>query len=90
MRASRVARPDVFVGMYAIRDLSSGRNWSTVPLIQSHLSGQLTPHLIGLKVGKVLGRYKVGKHFDCRIGEGSFQWSRRQDSIAQEAKLDGI
>ena len=27
---------------------------------------------IGLKVGKVLGRYKVGKHFDCRIGEGSF------------------
>ncbi len=45
---------------------------------------------IGLKVGKVLGHYKVGKHFDCRIGEGSFQWSRRQDSIEQEAKLDGI
>jgi transposase len=45
---------------------------------------------IGLKVGKVLGRYKVGKHFDCRIGEGSLQWSRRQDSIEQEAKLDGI
>jgi transposase/ribosomal protein L35 len=45
---------------------------------------------IGLKVGKVLGRYKVGKHFDCKIGEGSFQWSRRQDSIAQEEKLDGI
>jgi transposase len=45
---------------------------------------------IGLKVGKVLGHYKVGKHFDCRIGEGSFQWSRRQDSIEQEAQLDGI
>ena len=45
---------------------------------------------IGLKVGKVLGRYKVGKHFECQIGEGSFQWSRRQDSIAQEEKLDGI
>jgi len=45
---------------------------------------------IGLKVGKVLGRYKVGKHFDCRIGEGSFEWSRRQGSIAQEEKLDGI
>ncbi|MGA2075033.1 MAG: transposase, partial [Terriglobia bacterium] len=28
---------------------------------------------IGLKVGKVLGRYKVGKHFECRIGEGSFE-----------------
>src|SRR5271157_227097 len=45
---------------------------------------------IGLKVGKVLGRYKVGKHFDCQIGEGSFQWSRRQDCIEQEAQLDGI
>jgi transposase len=45
---------------------------------------------IGLKVGKVLGRYKVGKHFDCQISEGSFTWSRRQDSIEQEAQLDGI
>ncbi len=45
---------------------------------------------IGLKVGKVLGRYKVGKHFACQIGEGSFQWSRRQDCIEQEAQLDGI
>jgi len=45
---------------------------------------------IGLKVGKVLGHYKVGKHFDCEIGEGSFQWSRRQNSIEQEEKLDGI
>jgi transposase/ribosomal protein L35 len=45
---------------------------------------------IGLKVGKVLGHYKVGKHFDCAIGEGSFQWSRRPGSIEQEEKLDGI
>jgi len=45
---------------------------------------------IGVKVGKVLGRYKVGKHFDCRIGEGSLEWSRRQEAIEQEAKLDGI
>jgi len=50
----------------------------------------LTAAEIGLKVGKVLGRYKVGKHFDCQIGEGSFTWSRRQDCIDQEAQLDGI
>jgi len=50
----------------------------------------LTAAEIGLKVGKVLGRYKVGKHFACQIGEGSFTWSRRQDAIEQEAKLDGI
>lgn len=50
----------------------------------------LTAAEIGLKVGKVLGRYKVGKHFACQIGEGSFTWSRRQDAIDQEAQLDGI
>lgn len=45
---------------------------------------------IGMKVGKVLGRYKVGKHFECKISEGGFGWSRRPDSVEQEAKLDGI
>jgi len=32
----------------------------------------------------------MGKHFECTIGEGSFVWSRRAESIAQEEKLDGI
>ncbi len=45
---------------------------------------------IALKVGKVLGHYKMGKHFDYTIREGSFQWARREDSIQQEANLDGI
>jgi Transposase DDE domain len=45
---------------------------------------------IAMKVGKVMGRYKVGKHFLCTMGEGSFQWARREESIQQEAKLDGI
>jgi transposase len=45
---------------------------------------------IGVKVGKVLGRHKMAKHFECTIGEGSFTWSRRLESIAQEQKLDGI
>ena len=45
---------------------------------------------IALKVGKVLGHYKMGKHFECTIGEGSLQWKRREEAIQQEAKLDGI
>jgi hypothetical protein len=32
----------------------------------------------------------MGKHFECIIGEGSFTWSRRTESIAQEQMLDGI
>ena len=45
---------------------------------------------IGVKVGKVLGRYKMGKHFQYTIGEGTFAGSRQEESIQQEAKLDGI
>jgi transposase len=50
----------------------------------------LTAAEIGMKVGKVLGHYKMGKHFECKIGEGRFAWSRRAQSIEQEEKLDGI
>jgi transposase len=45
---------------------------------------------IGLKVGKILGRYKMAKHFDCTIDNGTFGWSRREESIQKEASLDGI
>ena len=45
---------------------------------------------IGVKVGKVLGRYKMGKHFACEMGENRFSWSRRAESIEREEKLDGI
>jgi len=50
----------------------------------------LTAAEIGVKVGKALGRYKMGKHFQCTIGAGSFQWARREEAIGQEAALDGI
>jgi transposase len=45
---------------------------------------------IGLKAGKILERHKVGKHYELTIGEGTFQWQRRAESIEAEAKLDGI
>jgi transposase len=45
---------------------------------------------IGLRAGRILGRYKVGKHFKLTIGDGVFQWERREEAIEQESKLDGI
>src|SRR5205814_528913 len=45
---------------------------------------------IALKIGKVLGHYKMGKHFLYTMGEGKFQWSRRERTVEEEAKLDGI
>jgi len=45
---------------------------------------------IGLRVGKILGRYKMGKHFQLYIEDASFRWERKAESIAREAALDGI
>jgi Transposase DDE domain len=45
---------------------------------------------IGLRVGKVLGRFKMGKHFKLTIEDDSFCWERDQSAIAAEAALDGI
>ena len=45
---------------------------------------------IALRVGKVLGRFKMAKHFSVRIEKASLRYERRQDRIDAEAALDGI
>jgi len=45
---------------------------------------------IGLAVGKILGRYKMGKHFSLFIEEDGFRYGRKQANIQREAALDGI
>lgn len=45
---------------------------------------------IGLAVGKVLGRYKMGKHLQLIIEEDRFAWKPKAGSIEREAALDGI
>ena len=45
---------------------------------------------IGMRVGKVLGRFKMGKHFKLTIGDESFHYERDERAIAEEAALDGI
>ena len=45
---------------------------------------------IGLRVGKVIGCYKMEKHFELTITANSFAYTRRTDNIATEAALDGL
>ncbi len=45
---------------------------------------------IGLRVGKVVDRFKVAKHFHIEIGESSFTYERDEPKIAAEAALDGF
>jgi hypothetical protein len=54
-------------------------------------AGHLTdPAKIGVRVGKVINKRKVAKHFLTSIGEASFTWQRDQASIDAEAAFDGI
>lgn len=45
---------------------------------------------IGLRVGKIVGRYKVGKHLRLEIADHHFSYQRDVDGIAAEAALDGL
>jgi len=49
-----------------------------------------TAATIGLRVGKVLDRAKMGKHFGLDIGDGRFSYARDNARIAAEAALDGL
>ncbi len=45
---------------------------------------------IGVEVGKVITKYKTGKHFAVTITDHSLAVTRKQDQINAEAMLDGI
>jgi transposase len=45
---------------------------------------------IGLRVGRVLGHFKMGKHFRIRIEDTGFHYERDQKRIDEESALDGI
>ncbi len=48
------------------------------------------PDKIGIRVGKVISKRKVAKHFLLDIGPGRLDWRRDEEKIAAEAALDGI
>lgn len=45
---------------------------------------------IGVRVGKVIGKYKVAKHFDLDIKDASFTFKVNDERVAAEAALDGL
>jgi transposase len=45
---------------------------------------------IGIRVGKIINKYKMAKHFDLDIKNDAFSFQRKSDSIAAETALDGI
>jgi DDE family transposase len=61
------------------------------PLIARVAAGKLAgADKIGIAAGKVINRYKMGKHFDVAITGTSLAITRKQDQIGAEAALDGF
>jgi hypothetical protein len=46
--------------------------------------------VIGVRVGKVINKYKVGKHFELDIRDNDFSFEINRDKVKKEASLDGI
>jgi len=61
------------------------------PVIARVQAGRLTgAGKIGVEVGKVITKYKTGKHFEVTITDDSLTVSRKQAQIDEEAALDGL
>jgi hypothetical protein len=45
---------------------------------------------IGQRVGRVINKYKVAKHFTLTIADGHFAYQRNSEQITNEAALDGL
>ena len=46
--------------------------------------------MIGLRVGKVINKYKVAKHFALEFTDTGFEFQIREDRVTAEAALDGL
>jgi len=61
------------------------------PIITRVQAGRLTgAGAIGVAVGKVISKYKTGKHFTIAITDTSLTLTRNQAQISEEAALDGF
>ena len=67
------------------------RDLEKIKLATSRLKRRLKgKERIALRVGKVIGKFKMAKHFVIAIEEESFSYERDLASIAEESALDGI
>lgn len=61
------------------------------PLINSVADGRLHGAAkIGVKVGRIIDKYKMAKHFDVTITDTTLAITRKTEQIEAEARLDGI
>jgi transposase len=58
--------------------------------IERRTKTPLTESEIGIKVGKILNKYNMAKHFQIIIKDNFLKWQRNEEKITNEQMLDGI
>jgi hypothetical protein len=72
-------------------ELLTATEEALAPILSAVQEGRLVgADKIGLKVGKVINKFKMAKHFEIAIGENTLSVSRKEEAITAEAALDGI
>jgi hypothetical protein len=72
-------------------ELLAATEEALAPIVSAVREGRLIgADKIGLKVGKLINKFKMAKHFELAITENTLSVSRHEDAIAAEAALDGI
>jgi hypothetical protein len=72
-------------------ELLAATEAALAPITAAVAAGRLTgAGPIGVKVGKVLGKFKMAKHFHLDITDTTLTLTRNTKSIDTEASLDGI
>jgi hypothetical protein len=73
------------------QDLLAATEKLLAPILARVRAGRLAgAGPIGVEVGKVISRYKTGKHFAVAITDDTLAVTRKQDQIDAEAALDGF
>jgi Transposase DDE domain len=72
-------------------ELLTATETALAPTLAAVTAGRLTgADKIGVKIGKIIDKYKMAKHFDLQITKTTLTVTRKHAQIQAEAALDGI
>jgi len=73
------------------RELLAATDTALDKIVTAVAAGRLKDAaVIGIRIGRVVNRHKMAKHYDLDITEGGFTYRHKHDAIDAEAALDGI
>ncbi len=73
------------------RELLAATDTALNKIVTAVTAGRLKdPAVIGIRVGRVVNRHKMAKHYNLTIGEAVFTYQHNHRRIDTEAALDGI